>query len=1171
MKAKMTVRLGLAAAMSLTLVTGALPNLPVSAAGGTTYYVAQATGNDTANDGKSLSAPFKSIQRCVNALQPGDSCEVSSGIYRETITPPISGTDGSPITIKAANGANVVVSGTDPITSGWTSAGIAGKPIYKTPYARSSLLEKTEEQFFVVPKDASGNLAADPTLLWEARWPNIGDYSLNGLKDKMAYMQSATNQTTYYQVVDSTLPDIDWVGATIWERGGDGYTGQTTTITGFDNATHTLTMAPVIGDQSYYSPRQGNTYFLSGVLGALDAASEWYTDASNLYLWAPTGVAPANIEAKTRQTAFDLKGKSFITITGIRTMAANILMGPVGATPSTHNVLDKIRAEYLYFSDSSHGTSIENQRERGINMVGDYNELKNSTVAYSSGTLVHLAGKGNRIVNNSIHDGDYMATHDSLIRLSSGTENVIDHNELRDSGRGIISIYQGSGVISYNDINRGMKLSRDGGLIYSWGTDLGNSEIHHNWIHDSKGDDTSVGLYFDNYTENAIVHHNVIYNNDTGIQMGGPGNFKLIYNNTIVNNDKSIGFHGTTGYADEFYGTRFFNNILTDKAFALDADRKLFATTVTQGYNTVSPVGLNFINPAGNDGNDFRLQSGSTAIDSGAVIPGITDAYSWGGVAPDAGAYEYGGGQGSASWIPSYNHANYPSSPAWQAVDTPYMNRIKNSGFEMGLTNTDWLKWSQAGTEVIVGSDTQYAVPASPMPATPSWINRGKNNKLRLGDGSSPSSGSATGDGIEQSISGLKPNTAYTYSAWIYNLPLDPNAATPQSTETIYLGVENYDASAPTMPKVSVPSTSGKYVRQELPFTTGTLTSANGTPIKPRVQIFKNKSYANHFSFADDVGLIESAPFNSGLNDGTNLKSVAFVGSPATSTTTGATGSLTLSGTLQNGNSASWAGATISFASSDPSVVRIDSSAGGTVSYTAMSPGQTTVTAIARLGNLAKATSQIVTVYPVGTPPTTDFTAKAYGANASGFTTWNSSTNTYTLVGKGDNVWNNTDDFVFLKKLVPNTNAAGSKLTLKANIEFGSYDPASIGLMFREQDTAGSEHAEFRMDGVGDIVRLVHRDQAQGPTDLVSFYKTGVKQIPAAAGAIPRQLPVMLTKEGNTVKGFYLDGNQYILFGQATVNFTEGANIFAGVALYSGSGRPEAKAVITDLQVTRNY
>ncbi|MNG41527.1 hypothetical protein D3C84_1307630 [compost metagenome] len=63
----------------------------------------------------------------------------------------------------------------------------------------------------------------------------------------------------------------------------------------------------------------------------------------------------------------------------------------------------------------------------------------------------------------------------------------------------------------------------------------------------------------------------------------------------------------------------------------------------------------------------------------------------------------------------------------------------------------------------------------------------------------------------------------------------------------------------------------------------------------------------------------------------------------------------------------------------------------------------------------------------------------------------------------------------------------------------------------------------------------------------------------------------MLTKEGNIVKGYYLDGNNYILFGQTTVNFTNGANILAGIALYSSAGRPDAKAVITDLQLTKNY
>jgi hypothetical protein len=51
-----------------------------------------------------------------------------------------------------------------------------------------------------------------------------------------------------------------------------------------------------------------------------------------------------------------------------------------------------------------------------------------------------------------------------------------------------------------------------------------------------------------------------------------------------------------------------------------------------------------FVN-AGQGGLRFRLRPNSPAIDSGAVIPGVTDGYV--GRAPDLGAYKYGG----AEWV----------------------------------------------------------------------------------------------------------------------------------------------------------------------------------------------------------------------------------------------------------------------------------------------------------------------------------------------------------------------------------------------------------------------------------------------------------------------------------------------------------------------------------------
>jgi len=1154
MYAKTKLRHGWMVSMAFALLVGTLPlQAPPAAAAGATYYVSKASNANDANNG-SAQAPFRTIQKCASVALPGDTCIVAGGIYRETVAPTNSGTSGNPITFLAAPNETVVVSGTEPISTPWSSAGIAGYPgIYRTTYSGSSQIDATQRQFFIVPKDSSGtHMTGAPTLLWEARWPNLPEdagYSLPGLERGMAYMKSGTTQTMSgqtvvdHKIVDGDLPtNVNWTGATIWARGGDAYTGQTSAITAFDAATRTLTMATFATDQPYYAPRQGNPYFLSGVLGALDAKSEWYADGTHLYLWSPSGTVPVQVEAKTRQTAFDLQGKSHIHISGIDVFAANVLMNTKAGIPSEYNVINDMTANYVYFSDFNQGTSMEHQRERGINIAGNHNEIKNSTIAYSSGTLVHIAGSDNRVVNNRIHNGTYMASSDALIRMSSGSRNLISHNEIRDSGRTNILITQGSGEISYNDIYWGMRLSRDGGLIYSWGSDMNNTEIHHNWIHDSKGNGTSVGVYFDNFSENAVVHHNVIFNNDTGVQLGGPGNFRLFYNNTIVDNDYSIGFHGTPAYPDENSGTRFFNNILTDKVFKLEADRKLFPNSVVQGYNVVSGAGLTF-------GTNYVPQAGSTAIDAGAILPGITDEYAYGGIAPDAGAYEAGGGGNSGSWIPSVNFAN-PPNPSYAPVDAPYMNLLKNGGFERGIGATNhWLPWEATAATVNWSASAAYTTTTGP------WLERGRSSKLRLGDPSSTASGSAKGDGVEQAVEGLKPNHSYKLAAWIHN----------ESGETLHLGIENY-AYASTPPKQSIASTAVTYTREELAFTTGSLTAPDGTLIKPRVQLFKNKSYANHFSYADSVALYDAAPFTSGLSDGTYLKEVKFP-SQTTAKTAGQTGTLTLSGTLQNGSSASFPSGSVVFTSADPSVVQINSANGATVTYTATGPGQTTIAAVATgAGGVKKGVYHVVTVYPVGTPATTEFMAKAYGSNASGFATLNNGT--YTLVGKGADIYGASDDFVFLSKSVPNSNAPTSTLTLKANIEFSHGDPGTIGLMLREQDSASSEHVQFRLDGAGDYPRFVFRTQAGGASGVGNYYKTGVEQIPGVTGK--RALPIMLVKTGNNVKAYYLDDTKYILFDETTVSFS-GANLLAGVAMHTGSGKPEAKAVITDLTVTRNY
>ncbi|MBB6635779.1 OmpL47-type beta-barrel domain-containing protein [Cohnella thailandensis] len=1081
--------LSLAVAVALLLLAG-LPPAPSAYAEGTTYHVAT-TGSNSA-DG-SASAPFQTINHCAQVARPGDTCLIESGTYRETVKPARSGTDGLPITFAAAPGADVTVSGMEPI-GGWT-------PYSGSIYVADLSWDLKEQNQLLV----NGSGGIEP--LWEARWPNIGAHSLQALQQGVATATGGSATTLVSTAL--TEPSGYWTGATLWERGGDAYVAQTTKVTGYDQATHTLTFNPIPNSYDYMDPEAGTTFYLSGIFGELDAPNEWYVDgeAGKVYLWAPGGGVPTGIEAKKRLTVFDLSGLSYIHLTGLRTVGGSIHID----NGASHNVLDRMEALYLYTSTESHGTSVQHQLTNGINISGSNNEIKNSEIAYSSGTLINIDGSGNRIVNNIVHDGSYMASYDPLIKLSYGSENLISHNDIYNSGRYNIYWRTGSAKIQYNDIYDGMWLSRDGALIYSWGTDMGNSEIARNLIHDSRGTDMSVGLYFDNFANNAIVHHNVIYNNNVGIQLNTPGNYRLIYNNTVANNDlTSVGYWGNAPYSQELYGTRVYNNIFTGSV-SLTSDAE-------SGFNILSGSGVGFANAVGGD---YRLTAGSTAINAGAVIPGIADDYA--GSAPDAGAYEYGG----ADWTAGAD-LNNPPNPQYTAVNTPYMNMVKNNGFESG--GTGWLLWSTSASANTFGD----------VPNSPADQFRGKNRRLVLGPGG----------GIEQKVTGLKPDTDYVFVAWVMNAPNSTN-------ERIIGGVLNYGGTT-----TDIQTTSTTYTRLEIPFRTG------ATNTDARIRLYK-PSNAQGVSYADDTGVIETTEFDPGV-DLSTLKEVR-IEAPNPVYTEGDQGTLPLTGVLQNDQAADLSAADIQYTSSDDGVLRIDGVADSAASFTALAPGQVTVTAAATLGGVVKAASQVVTVFPQGTPQEANgWSVRTYGANGRGFATENNGT--ISLVGKGDNVWNTSDDFVYLSRSY-SLNNPNAKVTLTATIDsLGAGDPASVGLMLRAQDTADSKHVHFRTDGTGKVLRFVFRNEesildAQKPPAQQKYWgsATGLA-LDYAGKSIEAPFRMKLVKEGNSVTGYYDKDGQWLTIGSTTVEFN-GGGFLAGIGLFSGAGKLPVKAVISGLDV----
>jgi hypothetical protein len=83
-----------------------------------TYYVAT-TGSDS-NNGTAVGTPFRSIQKCINTVAPGDTCTVADGTYTDMdgnglvgyVSPSArQGTAALPITIKSTNkyGARIII------------------------------------------------------------------------------------------------------------------------------------------------------------------------------------------------------------------------------------------------------------------------------------------------------------------------------------------------------------------------------------------------------------------------------------------------------------------------------------------------------------------------------------------------------------------------------------------------------------------------------------------------------------------------------------------------------------------------------------------------------------------------------------------------------------------------------------------------------------------------------------------------------------------------------------------------------------------------------------------------------------------------------------------------------------------------------------------------------
>ncbi len=592
-------------------------------------YFVSAEGSDD-NSG-TINRPFKTVQKCADVVQPGETCWLREGIYRETIKPAVSGTSEKPVTFAAYKNENVTISGTE-IVTGWS---LDRNSIFSTNV--SLPIDGYKDTGFL-----ANQVFVNGVMMPEARFPNL-DEKRDFLRPTLIGGGLKSEGGTAASIENSEVPTLSqgWTGAKVWAN--EWYTTRTGTITG--GKTEKLTA------QMTASWEQGGFWlYFFGKLELLDSPGEWFykSNKKTLYLWSPNSKKPSQVEFKQRNFAFDLSDRSYINVRNINLFANTITT----SDRSTGIVIDGIRAKYISHhmtlpplpeteqAPNSDGALVlaSHAHDTGIQLRGSGNTLKNSVIEWSSGNGVLLEGKNHQVTNNIIASTNYMVSYAAPVRIN-GNGHQITHNTITRAGRDAINIdWHTAGIdgrnleIAYNDISQFGMLSTDLGAIYACcHINLEGGSIHHNWIRDTKAFSNAWGtrgIYLDLESFNSTIHHNVVWNliwgkDNYNLLVGSPRGRDRVFNNTFL---------GEVTMEGGPVETR--NNIFAgSKSIAADK----------QSNNLFMNTDIKFSQPPTEESKsipDFSLQPDSPAVDAGVVIPGITDDYV--GDAPDIGAYERG-------------------------------------------------------------------------------------------------------------------------------------------------------------------------------------------------------------------------------------------------------------------------------------------------------------------------------------------------------------------------------------------------------------------------------------------------------------------------------------------------------------------------------------------------
>lgn len=597
------------------------------------------TGDD-GNPG-TVDRPFRTIQRGVRDLQPGDTCLVREGIYREAAVLTASGTAEAPIRIRAYPGERVLLDGTEGLGD-WQPAG-EGRYRTRSPFRF--------EQLF-----------AGDEMLIEARWPNT---TIDRMLTRDGWA-SVGPDSEYQKLRDPKLAEsgIDWNGALAvlnvahqfwtWTRVVEGYEP------GSETLPYTITMNP------FHSERRNwwhdDYYYLMGKAEALDAEGEWFLAEDNTVTLVSAN-PPQNIRAKQRDYAFRGEGLAFVELSGFHFFACTFRF-----LDSTRCVVENCNLLFPSYSRTIPEGEEAGKRGSapGTLVSGRENIVRSSSFSHCPNYGVILRGEKNLFEDCIVHDVNWSGTlHYVALRLGGGPgiaepRNVARHNSLYHVGNAILVCSGPYSIAEYNHVHHGGLVSKDVSLVYTSMPAANGIEFRYNWVHDCPAPHLALGIRGDDKTRGMQVHHNVVWNMALDGIVAKGGRNRIYHNTSLANAAGDIVFFSgpepdkwwqehVPAYQEQNHDSLLVNNLAHVIVSTRRPSQPPLPGDHSHNYTGRDP---RLMDPANFD---FRPRADSPLVNAGRVVEDLPRPFE--GEAPDIGAYEFGG----ENWRPGHRNSIWAS------------------------------------------------------------------------------------------------------------------------------------------------------------------------------------------------------------------------------------------------------------------------------------------------------------------------------------------------------------------------------------------------------------------------------------------------------------------------------------------------------------------------------